>query len=59
MPAPQVTLEELAEEAQQQGFDDSYVDPEEETVVIRCSQCVAVTINGNPVHEFSCPHKRK
>lgn len=45
-----MTLEQL----QYLGFDESYRNPEEGTITVRCSCCAALVINGVPCHERGC-----
>jgi hypothetical protein len=40
------------------GFDRSTYNPDKGSWLVRCSQCNAMTINGNPSHEDGCPNKR-
>lgn len=42
-----------------QGFDESYAIPFERRWRVKCSQCEAMTINGIPVHERTCPNEHR
>lgn len=44
------------ETLRQMGFDLSEVVPFERRWLIRCSQCQALCINGQPCHETGCPN---
>lgn len=50
-----MTLERLIE----LGFDRSTEDKEEGTIRARCSQCVALFIQGYPTHEQGCIHTKR
>jgi hypothetical protein len=50
--------EEILDLALDAGFDKSEINEDTEGVVIICSQCEALVINGTPTHESSCPNKK-
>ena len=52
-------LELLLEQLQEDGFDRSWINHEEETVRVCCSQCEALVINGIATHELGCPNKQR
>lgn len=42
-----------------EGFDQSWYNPRDQTWKVRCSQCEAVVINGHPCHERGCPNEKR
>jgi len=39
------------------GFDRSHTVCESTVLVVDCSQCKAVTVQGHPIHERGCPNE--
>lgn len=50
--------EELAEELRRRGFDRAELEWCG-AVLVQCSQCAALVINGTACHETGCPNSRR
>lgn len=48
----------LKEKLEALGFD-RCVDTFDGGVAVRCSQCAAMIINGEPTHELKCPNAKR
>jgi len=55
-------IAKLAEKTRRRGFDKSHVntnDLGQKSVIVGCSQCAALVINGVGCHETGCPNTRR
>ena len=53
--------DEILERLDQRGFDSSYAEdgPDPDGIIVRCSQCEALVVNGIATHERGCPNNRR
>lgn len=52
-----VTVKARLERLLAAGFDASFVEPTGKAAMVRCTQCEAMTINGQACHERCCPNE--